>query len=312
LDLVEFSPGGHLVATAGTDDDRKGKVTRGVRIHESASGTLWHSLKAIGKPELTGNVSCFAFSPDHRLFAAGFMPQYASGPPDNVIRVWDLVTGEQETTLEGHVGPVRCVAFSPDGKKLVSGSDDTTVLVWDVREFQTPLEATKPSPEGLTRLWGLLKGWDKETDPYKAAWSLAGAGDTAVAFLAERLSQVSSADPDRVKRWLAEINDDKFEVRSAATAELLKRGEVVEGALREALGKKPSLDAERILKDLLHQVTTAHLSVEGLRQSRAVLVLELIGTSAARDLLRKLGGGAEEARLTRDAKFALQRLDPHP
>ena len=38
---------------------------------------------------------------------------------------------EQECTLTGHSGSVRSVAYSPDGKHIVSGSDDQTVKVWN-------------------------------------------------------------------------------------------------------------------------------------------------------------------------------------
>ena len=36
-----------------------------------------------------------------------------------------------ECTLAGHSGPVRCVAFSPDGTRIVSGSREH-VKIWDV------------------------------------------------------------------------------------------------------------------------------------------------------------------------------------
>ena len=40
------------------------------------------------------------------------------------------------TTLKGHTDPVTSVAFSPDGKRIVSGSDDKTVKVWDAHTGQ--------------------------------------------------------------------------------------------------------------------------------------------------------------------------------
>ena len=40
-------------------------------------------------------------------------------------------------TLEGHTGRVSSVVFSPDGNTLVSGSRDSTILLWDFRRFTT-------------------------------------------------------------------------------------------------------------------------------------------------------------------------------
>ena len=39
--------------------------------------------------------------------------------------------------LKGHEGWVTSVAFSPDGRHIVFGSDDKTVRVWDVHTGQT-------------------------------------------------------------------------------------------------------------------------------------------------------------------------------
>ena len=46
---------------------------------------------------------------------------------------WDTATGnELHMTLMGHQYSVNCLAFSPDGKQLVSGSADQTLKVWDL------------------------------------------------------------------------------------------------------------------------------------------------------------------------------------
>ena len=43
-----------------------------------------------------------------------------------VCRVWDMY-GQCMNTLKGHTGSVMSVAITPDGKTIVSGSNDRTV-----------------------------------------------------------------------------------------------------------------------------------------------------------------------------------------
>ena len=46
------------------------------------------------------------------------------------MKVWDTTTGQEVRSLEGHTATVSSVAYSPDGKRIVSGGDKT-VKVWD-------------------------------------------------------------------------------------------------------------------------------------------------------------------------------------
>jgi WD40 repeat protein len=47
------------------------------------------------------------------------------------------VEGRETLTLKGHSDWVNSVSFSPDGKRIVSGSDDNTLKVWDISSLDT-------------------------------------------------------------------------------------------------------------------------------------------------------------------------------
>mmetsp|Transcript_23863 Transcript_23863/g.20030 ORF Transcript_23863/g.20030 Transcript_23863/m.20030 type:complete len:100 (-) Transcript_23863:2488-2787(-) len=53
---------------------------------------------------------------------------------DHTVRVFDKVSGRTIRRLEGHTGPVTHIAYSADGKLLVSGSSDTTLKLWDIEK----------------------------------------------------------------------------------------------------------------------------------------------------------------------------------
>jgi WD40 repeat protein len=70
--------------------------------------------------------SAVALSPDGALLA--------TAASDQLVRFWDVATGEVRHVLQGHTGMVRALAYSPDGRRLASGGYDQTVRVWNVAD----------------------------------------------------------------------------------------------------------------------------------------------------------------------------------
>ncbi len=131
---------------------------------------------AAEKPEIfvqLGNiqdVSSVAFSPDRKTVL--------SGSWDGYLRIWDITTGRELRTFQGHEGAVASVAFSPDGLYILSGSWDLNGFkLWEVstgKELRTfrghyggAVLSVAFSPDGRYALSGsydnTMKIWDIST-----------------------------------------------------------------------------------------------------------------------------------------------------
>ncbi len=66
------------------------------------------------------------FSPDGKRIAIALNQK-------NVIAVWDVASGKRLATLKGHSKGINGLAFTPDGHRIVSTSEDNTLRIWDRR-----------------------------------------------------------------------------------------------------------------------------------------------------------------------------------
>ncbi|HEY7330694.1 MAG TPA: sigma-70 family RNA polymerase sigma factor [Gemmataceae bacterium] len=280
---LAFSPDNQTLALGGSDgtiglwDKDSG---REIRHFVLSSGSLVQSL---------------AFSPDDKTVAAGYV--------DGTVRFWEKATGKLRREWPTHIGNILSLAFSPDGRLLASAGSDSTVLIWTTDEAANRRDL---SAKDLEALWNDLAA-DDAVRGYRAVGALGTSARQSVPFLRAHLYPVVEVDVKRLAQRIADLDDARFEVRDKASAELAKYGDLAEPALHRTLAAQPSLEVRRRIEAILEQLNRPP-SAEQLRLLRAVEVLERVLSREARTLLEELAQGAPGARLTREARAALQRL----
>ena len=153
---IDYTPDGKYLACA-LMSSSPGAAS--VILFDAKDGTIVKELKGVEKL-----ATCIEISPNGELVAAG-------GLGGEVV-LWRLSDGQLLARMEGHTQEVQTVAFSHDGRKLVSAGD-LTARIWDVetgkeeqvlRGHQWGVSCAVFHPDGKTVATGgldrVIKTWD--------------------------------------------------------------------------------------------------------------------------------------------------------
>jgi WD40 repeat protein len=269
-----FTPDGKLLAVA-TEDD--------IVIYETDA---YQPVRKFAK--LNDTVACLAFSPDGRTLAVGM---FAS-----VVRLFDLTVPKENPehrarTLDGHQGVVNAVAWSINGRCLVTAGFDKTVRVWEFNNGQPiftwtghdgEASAVAFHPLGRMVVSGsrdtTLLVWDatglglagkvaetKQLDvpAFDALWKeLAsdnnpGGNKAMWAMVSARdnvkylAKKVFLTDPKKIKKYFEDLDSNNFKIREAAFSALASYGRWIEKQVRQELEKPCSEEVRQRLAILL-------------------------------------------------------------
>jgi len=263
-----------------------------------------------------GDSLCLACSANRRILALG--------SNEGHVEVWETssetMLGSFDASIPrapvatllsaGRANDVRCVAVSPDGLVVASANKGGHVVLAKVHDLvewpDKPLPPLPVNEKTLETYWADLASDDGPHGIY-AVTRLAEKPEIILPYLKKRFLPVGKPDEKQVARLVAELDDEKFEVRERASAELSRQVGAVAPLLRKAVQNPPSAEVRSRLERILDLLEPGLLGPEQLRQGRILHLLDYLNSPASQEVLQGLAEGRAGASLTEEARAILTR-----
>ena len=121
---LAISPDGTLILQRGMNGGKSKNSP--FTLYDLATGQPKLKLEFPIEP-VHQHIGPVAFSPDGKLFAV------VTSEPERQIRLYSMGGSKEAGVIQGFRGNVESLCFTADGLRLISGMDDTTALVWDLK-----------------------------------------------------------------------------------------------------------------------------------------------------------------------------------
>lgn len=216
---------GHNSAVIAVAFSRDSKTLASASNHEFFDGSikLWDVAnrqfkQTLGNAIVALRTSCLAFSPDEQTLANGHIGTTLVGA---TIDIWNLNKSKIEKTLWGHGWEVSSLAFSKDGRILVSGGLDGAIKIWNWRKEELLHTLNRPAP---SEFFASLVSWFDSS--VGVIWSVAISPDGKIVASAGSQQPIKlwNTENGKLLRTFTQHSDSVYSLSFSPDGETLASG----------------------------------------------------------------------------------------